>query len=477
MGMDTNGLSREEIRKRKRKKERLQAFVALAAILLVIAIVIGAAGFAVVRIFSKDKKETKEPQVDAVAAESVIQETEEPMQQETDVAEEPEEVLQEEIQEEIQEEVQEEVQEETAEDDFDFLEENTEETLALEQAVEDKVNAMTLEQKVATLFFVTPGQLMETTSPVTTVGGEFGEKIKAYPVGGIMLDDSNMAEDADFKVLITSIMTYSSGDIFIGVEHEGGDDSPLVTGGQTENVIASNKEIGESLGTSGAYSAAISSGSLLKEFAINVNFAPNIDVSLKSGSVAEKEGFGADAQTTAELGKYYISGLKDQGIYSAAKYFPSYGDVTHDGSNGQVISQRTKEDLAGEYAPYLEAIEAGASFVMVSHVSLPKVRGDNRPASLSSEVITDIIRTEWGYDGIVITDFMNKSCMFQEYTYAEAAVGAIEAGADMILTPKNFMKSYNGILEAVQNGTLTEERIDESVKRIYRVRLASKVTG
>ena len=96
-----------------------------------------------------------------------------------------------------------------------------------------------------------------------------------------------------------------------------------------------------------------------------------------------------------------------------------------------------------------------------------------RPASLSKEVITDIVRTEWKYDGIVITDFMDRSCMYQQYTYAEAAAGAIEAGADMILSPKNFLKSYNGVLDAVNRGQLTEARIDESLRRIYRVKLSS----
>ena len=114
---------------------------------------------------------------------------------------------------------------------------------------------------------------------------------------------------------------------------------------------------------------------------------------------------------------------------------------------------------------------------MISHVSLPKIRGDKRPASLSPEIITDIVRGEWGYDGIVITDYMDKSCIYQKYTYAEAAVGAIEAGADMILSTKNFAKSYNGILDAVKKGQLTEERIDQSLTRIYKVKFASKVAG
>ena len=294
-------------------------------------------------------------------------------------------------------------------------------------------------------------------------------------MGGIVLDESNMGSEEDFTKFISNLSVYIAEDTFVGIEDQGGEQSPFIKKEFTENVIASHREIGESLGASGAYSAGISLGSELRQYGIDVNFAPNVDVSLKEGSVAEQEGFGTDAQTTAELGKNLVRGLSDQNILTAVGHFPGYGDVTQDGDGGQVVSERTKDDLTKEYAPYKEAIDAGADFVMVSHVSLPKIRGDKRPASLSKEVITDIIRTEWEYDGIVITDFMNKSCIFIKYTYAEAAVGAIEAGADMILAPKNFIKSYNGILEAVNKGTLTEERIDESLKRIYRVKLADQV--
>ncbi|MBE5882075.1 MAG: hypothetical protein E7289_07220 [Lachnospiraceae bacterium] len=480
MDFESSGLSREEIRKRRRKKERMQAIVILAFVILVIALVIGAVVFVLVRVFSGPDKKTESAQVDAVATESVVSETQE------SALPEPEEVQEEDGTGEAVEPETESV--DIEESDEDAVEEQEEvdvmpglfdeqDNEALEELVSQKLSSMTLEQKIAELFFVKPNQLLGNESDVTIVGSEFGEKIKTYPVGGILLDDSNMSADADFTALISNIQTYSSEDIFVGIAHDGGETSPLITGGLTENVISSYQEIGETLGTSGAYSAGISSGGMLKEYDINVNFAPNVDVSLTQGSVAQKEGFGADMETTAELGKNYIKGLSDQGIFTAVKHFPSYGDVTQDGDGGQVVSQRTKEDLAGEYAPYIEAIDAGADFVVVSHVSLPQVRGDKRPASLSKEVITDIIRTEWEYDGIVITDFMNKSCMYQKYTYAEAAVGAIEAGADMILAPKNFLKSYNGILDAVNDGTLTEERIDESVRRIYRVKYESRVTN
>lgn len=479
MEYQSGGLSREEIRKKRRKKERMQAMVILAVILLVIALLIGGVVLLLVRLFSDSDKQEEKAQVDAVTSESVVE-------QQVAADEEPEETTEEVVEEPVEEET---VEEEPSEEEVEPEEEpsisdsvideilGTEDKAALEEKVSQKVESMTLEEKVAELFFVTPAQLMGLQSAVTVVGSDFGDKFSAYPVGGILLDESNMPSEEEFSTFLSSMSVYIEDDTFIGIENEGGEEAPFVASGFSENVIASHREIGESLGVSGAYSAGISLGSELRRFGIDVNFAPNVDVAITEDSVAAKEGFGVDAATTAELGKNLVKGMVDQEISAAVGHFPSYGDVTHDGDGGQIVSNRTKEDLQKEYAPYLEAIDAGADFVVVSHVGLPKIRGDKRPASLSKEVITDIIRTEWEYDGIVITDFMNRSCMYQKYTYAEAAVGAIEAGADMILAPKNFQKSYNGILDAVADGTLSEERINESVRRIYRVKYSGSLTN
>ena len=111
---------------------------------------------------------------------------------------------------------------------------------------------------------------------------------------------------------------------------------------------------------------------------------------------------------------------------------------------------------------------------MVGHISLPQVTGDDTPASLSSYVIGHLLREELGYDGIVLTDALNMKAVTDQYTSSQAAVEAILAGNDMILMPEDFKAAYAGILEAVQNGTLSEERIDESVKRIVGTKLKWK---
>lgn len=140
------------------------------------------------------------------------------------------------------------------------------------------------------------------------------------------------------------------------------------------------------------------------------------------------------------------------------------------------VTEKTLEDFeATDFPVYRAGIDAGVDFVMVSHLSAPGVTGDNTPSSISSKMITEILRDELGFQGIVITDSMSMTAITDYYTADEAAVKAILAGADMILMPEDFETAYNGVLEAVSNGTLTEERINESLRRIYRVKSKDQI--
>lgn len=465
--------------RRKRRRQEQTKVVAIAAgaagvVLLILILIISSI---VNTLIKKNKTEAVQETAsveteEVLEVDNVIPEAQEGQEYESETFEEEEEVVEEETvddtdaaeaeeEEVVPEEEEEQVEEGPAEEELDQM---------VEEQVANQISSMSIEDKVAQLFFITPGQLLGKESAVDGAGSAFNDKLNKYQIGGVLLEASNMRDANSLSDMISNIQLMVGYPMFVGISDEGGENSPLIQSRVSENVISSEKEIGASLGDSGAYSAGISIGGEMKMFGLNVDFAPYVDVSLQKGSVAEQHGFGTDVETTASLTRNFIKGLEDQGIQSAVKYFPSYGDATQDGKNGQVTSQRSKEQLAEGYLPYQEAIDAGADFVMISHVGLPKLRGDRRPASLSKEVITDIVRDEWGYDGIVITDYMNKSCIYNSYTYAEAAVGAIEAGADMILSVKNFEKSYNGLLDAVKKGTITEERIDESLVRIFRVK-------
>ena len=128
-----------------------------------------------------------------------------------------------------------------------------------------------------------------------------------------------------------------------------------------------------------------------------------------------------------------------------------------------------------ELVPFIAGIEAGVDMIMIGHVSLPQITGDNTPATISEEIISNLLRKELGFDGVVITDAMNMGAITKYYKAKDVATLALIAGADMILMPENFELAYKGVLEAVQNGTLSEERIDDSLTRVYRIKYADMV--
>ena len=145
-----------------------------------------------------------------------------------------------------------------------------------------------------------------------------------------------------------------------------------------------------------------------------------------------------------------------------------------DSHEGSVKTDRTLEEMqAAEFLPFQAGIDAGTDMVMVGHISAPGLTdGDAEPASMNEKIITDILRKQLGYNGIVITDAMNMSAISEYYAADEAAIKALKAGADMILMPEDFVKAYEGVVAAVKDGTIDENRINDSLKRVYRVKYA-----
>ena len=142
------------------------------------------------------------------------------------------------------------------------------------------------------------------------------------------------------------------------------------------------------------------------------------------------------------------------------------------GNIGELSLEELKET---ELVPFISAIEAGANMIMVDHMSLPQVVGDNTPATMSKEVISELLRSELGFNGVVITDAMNMEAITEYYGADEAAIKAFKAGADMVLMPEDFELAYEGVIEAVENGTISEDRIDNSLKRVFRIKYADSV--
>ena len=235
-------------------------------------------------------------------------------------------------------------------------------------------------------------------------------------------------------------------------------------------------DIGASGDTQQAYEAGNTIGAYLAKLGLNLDFAPVADVLTNADNeTIGSRSFGSDANVVASMVPSLVEGLEANQVSACLKHFPGLGDTAEDTHDGMAVTERTLEEFqSAEFPAFKAGIDAGADFVMVSHVSAPSLAGDNTPASLSKDVV-GMLRNELEFDGVIITDALNMKAITDYYTADEAAVKAIQAGVDMLLMPENFETAYNGVLQAVQDGTISEERINESLRRIYRIKKADSV--
>ena len=343
----------------------------------------------------------------------------------------------------------------------------------LDEIVDACIAEMPLEDKVAGLFIITPEALTGTDVAIKA-GDTTKEKLSQHAVGGLIYAKQNIKSADQLKEMISGTQGFSKYPLFIGIDEEGGSISRIAESGLADNV-SSMGDIGASGDISKAKEAGSSIASYLSEYGFNLDFAPVADVILEGNTLIGDRSFGSNAGDVATMVAACAEGLQEGGVSACLKHFPGLGSTTEDTHEGMASSEKTKEDFeTTDFLSFQAGIDAGADFVMVSHLSVPNITGDNTPASLSAKMITDILRGELGFNGVVITDAMDMKAVTEYYTADEAAVKALQAGADMILMPEDFETAYQGVLDAVNNGTLSEERINESLQRIYRVKYSDK---
>lgn len=344
----------------------------------------------------------------------------------------------------------------------------------LNQIADTCIAEMSLENKVAGLFMITPESLTGVDT-VIQAGDTTKQKLSEYPVGGLIYFSKNIKSADQLKEMLDTTRNTMIYPVFLAVDEEGGSVSRVAGAGLAENV-GDMSEIGSTCDPEKAKEVGTTIGTYLSQSGFNVDFAPVADVVSAENAVIGNRSFGSDPNVVGTMVAAEVQGLQESGVSSCLKHFPGIGDTTTDTHDEKTVSEKTLEDMQQNDLPAFQAgIDAGADFVMVSHMSLPNVVGDDTPCSLSGTVISDLLRNQLGYDGIVITDALDMSAITDSYSSAEAAVKAIEAGADMLLMPENFEEAYQGVLEAVQNGTISEERINESLKRIYRVKYRDRI--
>ena len=334
---------------------------------------------------------------------------------------------------------------------------------------EDKIDAMTLHEKICQLFFVAPEQFSK-ESRVFKADKTFLRAFSRFPVGGIILFSANIRKDeiASLNAGMQLSAAESVGiGLFIGVDEEGGSVSRVAN---RLKLKEKQPEPAKTETPEEAFSSGRTIGGYLSSFGFILDFAPVADV---RSDVPDAEitvrSYGADPEQVAQMVARFTEGLHSQNVISVLKHFPGHGAVSGNTHEGAGVSQMTLEELRkNDFLPFAAGIAVGADMVMVSHQIAENIDPE-RPASLSPIVI-GILREELGFDGVIITDALRMKAVSDQYGSGEACVMALEAGADMLLLPYNFTNAYESVTRAVREGRITEERIDESLTRILTLK-------
>ena len=355
--------------------------------------------------------------------------------------------------------------------------------------VEAQLQKMTLREKVGQMFYVRP-ECLDTTIHFNLLGGidasadditkiklqAVNETMKGvnekYPVGGIILYAHNIEDEAQLKQFIPQIRALK-GSPLLCIDEEGGRVARI---GRNPNfnveTFISMDSIGKTGDPQNAYYCGNTIGTYLKKYGFYIDFAPVADVNTNPENIViGARSFSNDPAVAAPMVTNYLQGLKDAGVTGCIKHFPGHGDTKADTHYGYAQSLKTWDEMLGcEMVTFKAGIAWGCQLIMTAHISAPNVTGSDIPSTMSSVILQDKLRGELGYQNVIITDAMEMGAITQQYNCAEAAVGCILAGVDIVLGPQNFVEAFDAVLAAVEHGTITEERINQSVRRILKLK-------
>lgn len=296
------------------------------------------------------------------------------------------------------------------------------------------------------------------------------KRVSEYHLGGYIMFGRDFDNKTKEEVInnIASWQEASDIPMLIGVDEEGGTVNRISTNTEFRSEpFKSSQELYKDGGFDLIYEDTIEKSNFLKELGINVNFAPVVDVSTNPDDYIYKRSFGKNANLTSEYASTVVTAMKEANIASVLKHFPGYGNNT-DTHTGIAIDNRTLETFKeSDFLPFEAGIKAGANIVLVSHNIVTNIDPDN-PASLSTRV-HEILRNDLGFAGVIITDDLYMDAISKNYD-SSVAVLAILAGNDLICTT-DFESQIPEVIAAVEDGTISIDRINESVRRILELKL------
>ena len=363
-----------------------------------------------------------------------------------------------------------------------------------EQNIKQMVSGMSLEEKIGQMLmpdFRNWKKKGESSAKgLTEMNDEVAGIIQKYRLGGVILFAENVT-GTEQTVRLTDGLQKASPDIplFITIDQEGG----IVTRLESGTNLPGNMAVGASSSSKNAFRSGKIIGKELVSLGINVNFSPVLDVNNNPDNpVIGVRSFSSKPELTSKLGIQMMKGLQDEQMIATAKHFPGHGDTAVDSHYGLPLVPHDEKRLRSvELAPFQKAIDAGIDMIMTAHVQFPafddttyKSKKDGEdimvPATLSKKVMTDLLRKDLGFKGVVVTDALNMKAVSDNFGQEEAVVMAVKAGVDIALMPaqvtsleteKNLARVFEALLTAVKKGEIPIEQIDQSVERILRLKI------
>ncbi|MDW7671871.1 MAG: glycoside hydrolase family 3 protein [Bacillota bacterium] len=340
---------------------------------------------------------------------------------------------------------------------------------------EQMLSAMTTEEKIGQLLMPAFRRNVD-GSPLLHLDETTRDFLFDFQPGGVILFNENIDTEQQTTDLINEYQSHSAIPLFIAVDEEGGIVSRLTASGKISfpdspgNQVLGSRHSPEEAAELGRQMAC-----RLQELGFNMNMAPVADVNTNpQNPVIGARSFGADPFLVADFSVAMASGMLEGGVIPVLKHFPGHGDTQEDTHFSQVVVPHDRQRLESvEWVPFKAGIEAGLPAIMTAHLKVPAIIPNDRPSTLSPEMLTGILRMALGFQGVIITDALEMGAVTSGWPPGEAAVEAFLAGADILLMPASLQEAYAGLLEAVQEGRITEERLNESVLRILTLKEAA----
>jgi len=336
----------------------------------------------------------------------------------------------------------------------------------LASATEQIVASMSLEEKV--------GQMMMVGYEGLEPGAEITSAIRDKHIGAVILFGRNIDTHEQVSVSNAALQTLAAqagqpAKLMIAVDQEGGSTRRFTDIGPyySEPMIG---EMGGEAASAAAQQQASSAARELKKLGFNTNLAPDVDVSDGWGSIMDGRSFGTDSEVVTELGGMAVRGYNNATMISCPKHFPGHGSADGDSEETLPTVDLSLEAIEqSELPPFKRVIQEGAPMIMVAHLSVPVLDSTGTPASLSKPIVTDLLRKNLAFPGVIISDDLEMGAITGSMGVGEAAVAAVAAGNDMIIvghTTAKQLEAYDALLAAVKSGKIKEDDINKSVTRI-----------